>query len=104
YSLIPTPPRPPLFPSTTLFRSSIPRCEAASISTTSSDVPDAIARQMWHSVSGCDVGPRSQFSALARMRANEVLPVPRGTGKTSRSEEHTSELQSRGHLVCRLLL
>src|SRR5207253_10220623 len=26
------------------------------------------------------------------------------TGKRSRSEEHTSELQSRGHLVCRLLL
>src|SRR5207253_6110111 len=24
--------------------------------------------------------------------------------KTTRSEEHTSELQSRGHLVCRLLL
>src|SRR5690625_6384886 len=32
---------------------------------------------------------------------------PRGCGKTSsarRSEEHTTELQSRGHLVCRLLL
>src|SRR5690625_6351871 len=27
-----------------------------------------------------------------------------GTGYRSRSEEHTSELQSRGHLVCRLLL
>src|SRR5439155_10327789 len=26
------------------------------------------------------------------------------TSTTSRSEEHTSELQSRGHLVCRLLL
>src|SRR5437870_8129212 len=26
------------------------------------------------------------------------------TTATSRSEEHTSELQSRGHLVCRLLL
>src|SRR5439155_22449342 len=26
------------------------------------------------------------------------------TGKTVRSEEHTSELQSRGHLVCRLLI
>src|SRR5439155_9884994 len=26
------------------------------------------------------------------------------TGLTARSEEHTSELQSRGHLVCRLLL
>src|SRR5690625_6862290 len=25
-------------------------------------------------------------------------------GKDNRSEEHTSELQSRGHLVCRLLL
>src|SRR2546422_4932058 len=29
---------------------------------------------------------------------------PRGTGKRLRSEEHTSELQSRLHLVCRLLL
>src|SRR5207253_9648258 len=27
-----------------------------------------------------------------------------GTGTHVRSEEHTSELQSRGHLVCRLLL
>src|SRR5690625_5840861 len=27
-----------------------------------------------------------------------------GVGKSTRSEEHTSELQSRGHLVCRLLL
>src|SRR5437660_2939599 len=27
-----------------------------------------------------------------------------GEGPRSRSEEHTSELQSRGHLVCRLLL
>src|SRR5690625_7073926 len=27
-----------------------------------------------------------------------------GSARFSRSEEHTSELQSRGHLVCRLLL
>src|SRR5690625_5494651 len=27
-----------------------------------------------------------------------------GSGNPPRSEEHTSELQSRGHLVCRLLL
>src|SRR2546429_5249442 len=32
----------------------------------------------------------------------EALPVPAGEGR--RSEEHTSELQSRLHLVCRLLL
>src|SRR5215510_12646033 len=33
-------------------------------------------------------------------------PAPPGTASSSRrrSEEHTSELQSRGHLVCRLLL
>src|SRR6266498_3688413 len=29
---------------------------------------------------------------------------PSGTGELLRSEEHTSELQSRPHLVCRLLL
>src|SRR6202045_3186483 len=30
--------------------------------------------------------------------------LPRVDGSYPRSEEHTSELQSRGHLVCRLLL
>src|SRR5437870_7559270 len=34
-------------------------------------------------------------------RRRNVAPRP---GSLSRSEEHTSELQSRGHLVCRLLL
>src|SRR5690625_6429862 len=33
---------------------------------------------------------------------SNTLPSP--TSVTIRSEEHTSELQSRGHLVCRLLL
>src|SRR5437870_6169752 len=32
------------------------------------------------------------------------MAMLRWLGNTSRSEEHTSELQSRGHLVCRLLL
>src|SRR5439155_24629621 len=32
------------------------------------------------------------------------LPSARGPVHAERSEEHTSELQSRGHLVCRLLL
>src|SRR5690625_5514329 len=31
-------------------------------------------------------------------------PRPRARDRPRRSEEHTSELQSRGHLVCRLLL
>src|SRR5690625_6183543 len=36
-----------------------------------------------------------------------ATPLPRSGGandQCNRSEEHTSELQSRGHLVCRLLL
>src|SRR5439155_19514583 len=32
------------------------------------------------------------------------LRAPHAAGHVARSEEHTSELQSRGHLVCRLLL
>src|SRR5207253_11043795 len=36
-------------------------------------------------------------------RPSYFLPV-RDVARITRSEEHTSELQSRGHLVCRLLL
>src|SRR5690625_5966437 len=43
-------------------------------------------------------GPASS-AAAARHRARRSC-----ASANSRSEEHTSELQSRGHLVCRLLL
>src|SRR5690625_5433676 len=36
--------------------------------------------------------------------AKELLDSYVDNAKEARSEEHTSELQSRGHLVCRLLL
>src|SRR5690625_6422400 len=39
------------------------------------------------------------FSARAWLRTSDFWTV-----RSERSEEHTSELQSRGHLVCRLLL
>src|SRR5947207_10956653 len=44
---------------------------------------------------------------LGRLGARTGTPVPRGVGMdglSSRSEEHTSELQSHSDLVCRLLL
>src|SRR5439155_7941644 len=44
-----------------------------------------------------DSGPR-----LRKMRRTGRIRIIRNRGP--RSEEHTSELQSRGHLVCRLLL
>src|SRR5439155_22335310 len=63
----------------------------------------------------CFAGPRAAGRAPAAARADRSLhsarrslahplrrrPRPRAE---IRSEEHTSELQSRGHLVCRLLL
>src|SRR5215208_7378215 len=58
--------------------------------------------------------PRSTlfpYTTLFRSRAGSrscrrrsTSPASSGRGAPCRSEEHTSELQSRGHLVCRLLL
>src|SRR2546422_2700242 len=46
-------------------------------------------------------GRAHQHLAAGRAHPAQVVPVVGGRG---RSEEHTSELQSRLHLVCRLLL
>src|SRR5690554_7417685 len=48
-----------------------------------------------------------QRAAASQERINEFLsqePEVKNTEEAPRSEEHTSELQSRPHLVCRLLL
>src|SRR5436305_10661620 len=47
-------------------------------------------------------GDRARFLAPRFLRAED--PHPARSGEIGRSEEHTSELQSRPHLVCRLLL
>src|SRR5215510_16609704 len=52
-------------------------------------------------------GPRPQPAPqlLPRLGPDGHQPFAAGLpGPNPRSEEHTSELQSRGHLVCRLLL
>src|SRR5258708_22033747 len=72
--MIRRPPRSTLFPYTTLFRS-----------------PHR---------AGQSVGPQDQ-SCGGVSRTESQGPVPL---HTNRSEEHTSELQSPDHLVCRLLL
>src|SRR5437899_8513300 len=46
---------------------------------------------------------RSAQLPSASARSTSTTPTPRRSA-TSRSEEHTSELQSLRHLVCRLLL
>src|SRR5687768_17746605 len=76
--MIRRPPRSTLFPYTTLFRSLI--CEDLARQ-------DPIAELVRH------VGPTLVVTILMD-----------GPQLKNRSEEHTSELQSRLHLVCRLLL
>src|SRR5690625_5452652 len=50
------------------------------------------------------MGPEEAALASEMLAANSAVPLQHGTFPPLRSEEHTSELQSRGHLVCRLLL
>src|SRR3712207_8270176 len=80
------PPRSTLFPYTTLFRSAVRQAQAADRPTGESVVlADGFS---------C----RTQLTDLADMRALHLASL------LTRSEEHTSELQSRQYLVCRLLL
>src|SRR5690625_5932580 len=50
-----------------------------------------------------DLSPRAFFIASRAAFAPKPSTIP-AFCESTRSEEHTSELQSRGHLVCRLLL
>src|SRR3712207_7627913 len=91
--MIRRPPRSTLFPYTTLFRSA--RVRGPLIELDPANVARALA-----------VTAHGGF-LVAQAAAKRMLPHGHGailfTG-ASRSEEHTSELQSRQYLVCRLLL
>src|SRR5687768_18212018 len=88
--MIRPPPRSTLFPYTTLFRSAGPAPGERLRAGRRGDLPPP---------QGGALAPRRPPGGARR----PALParVARGPG---RSEEHTSELQSRLHLVCRLLL
>src|SRR3712207_7211144 len=88
--MIRRPPRSTLFPYTTLFRSS--RCPQ----------PHGSCK-----ISTCST-PLSLNACATYIAASRLVRCPSPTKTrsllTTRSEEHTSELQSRQYLVCRLLL
>src|SRR5207249_11963609 len=89
------PPRSTLFPYTTLFRSQAPEVNAASSSRRSNLAPRH--RKLSFALPHCrQPNARKKLLTVRRARA-----YSRAGG---RSEEHTSELQSRFDLVCRLLL
>src|SRR5437868_10489920 len=87
--MIRPPPRPPLFPYTTLFRSTPARIALHTSGALSSDALAPL------SAAGFAVGSLHPLVSVSDARAGE---------RVERSEEHTSELQSRFDLVCRLLL
>src|SRR3712207_8637831 len=87
--MIRRPPRSTLFPYTTLFRSR-PRADRRPAG---AGLPDR-----GRDVAGVEDGPGLLRTARVEERADAG-----GVGFV-RSEEHTSELQSRQYLVCRLLL
>src|SRR5256884_1569073 len=93
--MIRRPPRSTLFPYTTLFRSRAPRTGSAA-----RGEPSPVRTAQATGPSAATRGGRS-FPARQFRRAGGAAAVPPAG---SRSEEHTSELQSRLHLVCRLLL
>src|SRR5439155_25153751 len=98
-STIPQPPSSTLFPYTTLFRSGYRVSGTKHYATNAS-----LAEWLWIGRVASDSHAKPIMFMMHRDTPGLKIDteVWRPTGM--RSEEHTSELQSRGHLVCRLLL
>src|SRR5207249_5606917 len=95
FLMLPPPPTSTLFPYTTLFRSAfIEDPERLSLKTTVNDqvMQDARTDDLTH-----NIGDLLAF-------LSQTMTLLPGDVLSTRSEEHTSELQSRFDLVCRLLL
>src|SRR5207253_10307931 len=98
------PPTPPLFPYTTLFRSRNPWDPERIPGGSSGGSGSAVGSEMVFMAMGSDTGGSIRIPAaycgtvglkptFGRVSRYGVMPLD------FRSEEHTSELQSRGHLV-----
>src|SRR3712207_7169280 len=94
--MIRRPPRSPLFPYTTLSRS--PRHRGPNAQCPPACLPTSVQSAL---------NPEFFPTPALRLQRREPFrraPPARPLGAIRRSEEHTSELQSRQYLVCRLLL
>src|SRR5690625_5975133 len=68
-------------------------------------LPEAELRQQLRSAHFVGIRSRTQLTAEVLAEAERLIGIGCFCiGTNQRSEEHTSELQTRGHLVCRLLL
>src|SRR5206468_12189706 len=101
YFVLLRPPRSTLFPYTTLFRSERFHREAQTAAAL--DHPNIIP------IFRISAGGKLCWYAMKYLEGRSLADVLAEKGlltvaETERSEEHTSELQSRSDLVCRLLL
>src|SRR2546430_10365172 len=103
--MIRRPPRSTLFPYTTLFRSDVPRDEEDDGERGEArDERRHAGRAADHRPSALRASSRARLpSAPVRWSQMSQAPWDNWLQRT-RSEEHTSELQSQSNLVCRLLL
>src|SRR5688572_32696224 len=93
------PPRPTLFPYTTLFRSE--RCVSAPAHPARARIRRRVRYQRGLPFEHHIGEPRGELAAVRRCIVRRVCS---DACAVLRSEEHTSELQSQSNLVCRLLL
>src|SRR5947208_9704278 len=100
--MIRPPPTPTLFPYTTLFRSTDSYASASAASNFGPTCSTRLAGSAPRSLSRQAASGASMGAGRTVTSAGDGTPVV--VGPAPRSEEHTSELQSPDHLVCRLLL
>src|SRR3712207_8959974 len=100
--MIRRPPRSTLFPYTTLFRSEGTLHEFTTVPGVKEDVTELILNLKGLVVSSDSDEPVTMY--LRKQGPGEVTAADIAPPAGVRSEEHTSELQSRQYLVCRLLL
>src|SRR3712207_6996166 len=95
--MIRRPPRSTLFPYTTLFRSQV--FEVREVRESMKEAAEEARQYMLESVVETSDELMEKFFGGEEITVEEIREALR-----VRSEEHTSELQSRQYLVCRLLL
>src|SRR5437870_7484847 len=85
-------------PSTEEVIAQVPDCDAEDVNRAVAAARAVFDDGAWPQITAQERG-RILFRLADKIRQNAAM-----LAELERSEEHTSELQSRGHLVCRLLL
>src|SRR5260221_8461746 len=97
--MIRRPPRSPLFPYTTPFRSTVHQAVPEHVKIDECHTAGRVHQSAIDGQTGAAADRAERIPLGGVQRAVRIIPL-----RVARSEEHTSELQSHSDLVCRLLL